>query len=621
MLLEHLGGGFPDPRPQEGEVTYADKVTPDELRLDWARPAADLRRVVALGAAWTTLDGRRLKVLAAEPVPEGPDLAPGRLDGTLVGHGIGPAAAPPGPARGEAAPRRRGVAARRPTRCRCRARPVTGRTPPDARRLAVDVLARVARRRVRQPRPRARTLERSGLDERDRRFVTELVYGTVRMRRACDWLVDRFLTHPPDDRTREVLRLGAYQLVFMGTPVHAAVDTTVEVAPRRTRGLVNAVLRKVAAAPRDWPNDAVRTSYPDWIVERLDADLGHDTAVAALETMNRPPRVTERADGYVQDEASQWVVDALAPRPSEMIADVCAAPGGKATGARRRWGDRRRRRSSVVSRAAGPGERRAGRRRPVAAGGRRAPPGPPPGVVDAVLVDAPCSGLGVLRRRPDARWRVEPGAVERLARLQRGLLAASVPLLRPGGRLVYSACTLIADETTGIDRWLEETCRACGGPAAARRPVGAGGSGAVRLLRPDGRAPTGCTCWRWRAPGRAEPTGQIPAPCRTTTPPGLRAKILTVSDGVACGDTAGTRAGDAVVSRLAEAGFRVIERRVVRDGSESVLEGLMFLCKNFDGMIGDHGRYRVRRAATTRPKVRSGHWTVRLRGSRRPCGR
>ena len=112
-------------------------------------------------------------------------------------------------------------------------------------------------------------LERSGLEARDRHFVTELVYGTTRMRRACDFLVDRFLTRDLDLRVRNALRLGAYQLHFLGMPPHAAVGETVEVAPKPARGLVNAVLRRVSGAPVTWPDDATRLSYPDWIVEHL----------------------------------------------------------------------------------------------------------------------------------------------------------------------------------------------------------------------------------------------------------------------------------------------------------------------------------------------------------------
>src|SRR5205085_11660772 len=136
-------------------------------------------------------------------------------------------------------------------------------------------------------------------------FATELVYGVTRRRRACDWLVDRFVERPLDRRTRNVLRMGAYQLVFLGTPQHAAVSTSVELGGRASR-LVEAVLRRVAEAPADWPDDATRLSYPDWIVDRVVTDLGRDDAMAALEAMNHPAAVDRRPDGYTQDRSSQW---------------------------------------------------------------------------------------------------------------------------------------------------------------------------------------------------------------------------------------------------------------------------------------------------------------------------
>ena len=174
-------------------------------------------------------------------------------------------------------------------------------------------------------------LSRGDLSDRDRAFATELVYGTLRMRRACDWLVDRFVAKPPDLPVRMALRLGAYQLAYLGTAPHAAVDATVSTAPPYSRAFVNAVLRKVAAAPTDIPDDASRLSYPDWIVDRLVADLGRDDAYAALEHMNRAPRVRMRDDGYIQDVASEWVADLVEAQPGMRVADVCAAPGGKAT--------------------------------------------------------------------------------------------------------------------------------------------------------------------------------------------------------------------------------------------------------------------------------------------------
>ena len=173
-------------------------------------------------------------------------------------------------------------------------------------------------------------LGRSKLSERDRGFVTELVYGTTRMRRACDALIDRFLIKEPQPSLRTLLRLGAYQLHFAGVAAHAAVGETVELAPKPARGFVNAILRRVNDTPMVWPNDAVRLSYPDWIVERMRAELGSE-AEPALTRMNEPAPVSVREDGYRQDLASQWVAAAVESAPGERILDMCAAPGGKAT--------------------------------------------------------------------------------------------------------------------------------------------------------------------------------------------------------------------------------------------------------------------------------------------------
>jgi 16S rRNA (cytosine967-C5)-methyltransferase len=323
----------------------------------------------------------------------------------------------------------------------------------NARLVARDALVRIERDDAYANLALGPALARSGLDERDRHLATELVYGITRMRRACDFLVDRFVMRDLDAHTRAAARIGAYQLHFLGQPPHAAVSSAVDVAPARARGLVNAVLRRVADAPVDWPDDATRLSYPDWLVDRLVADLGRDDALAALARMNEAPPVTERPDGYVQDTASQWVAAAVEAQPGELVADVCAAPGGKAT-ALAEFG------AHVVATDIGTGRvglvtANATRLRSavtaVAADARR----PPfrPGAFDRVLVDAPCSGLGVLARRPDARWRVDAAAVDRLAGLQREILDAAAGLVKPGGVVVYSVCTLTEAETRGIDEW------------------------------------------------------------------------------------------------------------------------------------------------------------------------
>jgi len=313
----------------------------------------------------------------------------------------------------------------------------------------------------------------SDLSSRDRAFVTELVYGTVRMQRACDWLIEPHLRRPIDRPVRAALRLGAYQLAFLHTPPHAAVSATVAEVSGPARGLVNAVLRRVAhhvGAGFIWPSDAVRLSYPDWIVERLSEDIGYGVALAVLEEMNRPAAMTIREDGYVQDRASQWAGAAVGAAEGERVAELCAAPGGKATFmaygpggpeslAGRPVADRPAivvacdvdvERSIVVRENAD--RLGLGNLATVVADGRR-PPFRPAGF-DRVLVDAPCSGLGVLRRRPDARWRIHAGDVERLAALQRRLVENGLAITKPGGLVVYSVCTLTEAETTGIDGWL-----------------------------------------------------------------------------------------------------------------------------------------------------------------------
>ena len=319
-----------------------------------------------------------------------------------------------------------------------------------SRRVAYDALRRIESEGAYANLVLGAMLDRSGLSSADRGFVTDLVYGTTRMRRACDALVDRFITSPPDDATRTLLRLGAYQLAFGGVAPHAAVSETVGLAPRRTRGFVNAVLRKVSASDDSqvaWPSKFARLSYPDWIGERLVAELGETEAIAAMERMNTPATVTTRPDGYVQDESSQWVAAAVDAVAGERVLDCCAAPGGKATalaaaGARVVASDIRASRMTLVARNA----ERLGLDVDLMVMDA-ASPALTGDAFDAVLVDAPCSGLGALRRRPDARWRIEPSDIDDLVALQARVLTAVAPLVRPGGRLVYSVCTVTAAES------------------------------------------------------------------------------------------------------------------------------------------------------------------------------
>ena len=321
------------------------------------------------------------------------------------------------------------------------------------RRAALDVLGRIEEEGAYANLATNAVLGRSDLPDRDRHFVTELVYGTTRMRRACEHLVSRHRQGGMSPRVAAALRLGAYQLAFAGIASHAAVSTTVGAAPKPARGLVNAVLRRIAddvTAGIEWPDAATELSYPNWVVGALTERLGPESAVQALVAMNAAATTHVRDDGYVQDAASQRVVESLGAGPDDLVLDACAAPGGKATGLAATG-------AHVV--AADPSPARArlvvanrdqlGLPLPVVVADATASPYRE-GTFDRVLVDAPCSGLGVLRRRPDARWRIDVAAPERLAELQVQILHDAARVVRPGGMLVFSVCTLTTAENQGV---------------------------------------------------------------------------------------------------------------------------------------------------------------------------
>lgn len=377
-------------------------------------------------------------------------------------------------------------------------------------------------------------LRGSGLAPRERAQVTDLVYSTLRAQRRLDDLVGRASKRRIarlDPPVRAVLRLGAQQLIS-GVPPHAAVSEAVAAAPLRARGYVNGVLRTLSRLGPPWPepeSEAVALSYPDWMVDRLRAELGPEDARAVLAAGNErgvltlrpnPTRTTAdaleaelRAAGAQvsrgrlvpdallvrgagdpvtlpavakgratpQDQGSQAIVAYLAPEPGERVLDVAAAPGGKATDIAERVGregrvlaaDSRVGRLRLVGVAA----RRLGLGTVdlVVADGRRTPVRD--GSCDRVLLDAPCSGLGVLRRRPEARWRVDPDAIVGLADVQVELLVAAARAVRPGGVLVYAVCTLTAAETSGVaSRALEvlDGFTALDPPGLPWRPWGAG---------------------------------------------------------------------------------------------------------------------------------------------------
>jgi 16S rRNA (cytosine967-C5)-methyltransferase len=357
-------------------------------------------------------------------------------------------------------------------------------------------------------------LGRSGLAVGDRAAVTDLVYGSVRLRAALDFAL-RPLSRQPLERLEPLvlrgLRLGAYELLFGGTAAHAAVAETVGAVARAGHrgqaGYVNAVLRRLAVAQPAWPDPAAdpagwattRGSHPAWVVQEALARLGPEEMVALVEADNARPEVTlrvtpgratrgqlldelaaagvvarpsplspdcvtlERGDparlaavaegrAVVQDAASALVAPAVGAAPGDLVAELAAGPGGKAghlaaLGARVLAVERQPGRARLVADTA----RRLGvadRLHTVVADGRRPPLRP--GGADAVLVDAPCTNLGSLRRRPEARWRHHPEEVAELVDLQLALLEAAAGAVRDGGTVLYSVCTWTRAETDGV---------------------------------------------------------------------------------------------------------------------------------------------------------------------------
>jgi 16S rRNA (cytosine967-C5)-methyltransferase len=407
-----------------------------------------------------------------------------------------------------------------------RPKPRTGRRRADpARRAAYDVLRAVADRDAYANLLLPALLTERGLTGRDAAFATELTYGTLRGRGTYDAILaacsDRDQVDPP---VREVLRLGAHQLLATRVGSHAAVATSVDLAKDvcgpRPSGFVNAVLRRVATRDLDaWteivapgrdrdPSGylAVRHSYPRWIVDAYRDALG-EAAPAELEDAlaagNLRPDVTlaltpgpagaknpaldpapdltpthwspyglRLASGdpaplvatgqmAVQDEASQLAALALARvdlDQDHLWLDLCAGPGGKARllaglaadrDARLVAADLRPHRAARVQEALRRIQAGAGLTPAVlAADGQRAPW--PAGTFDRALADVPCSNLGSLRRRPEARWRKTPDGVAALAAVQRGLLNAAIDSVRPGGVVAYVTCSPHLAETRDV---------------------------------------------------------------------------------------------------------------------------------------------------------------------------
>jgi 16S rRNA (cytosine967-C5)-methyltransferase len=402
------------------------------------------------------------------------------------------------------------------------------KTPPATpRALARDLLAAVLDRRMLLD--EALTDSRMArLDERDRGFVRLLVATTLRRLGQIDEVLGRCLDKALPAKVapaHNALRLGACQLLFLDTPPHAAIATSVDlVKGTQLAGfakLVNAVLRRLDREGRDWVagQDAARLNTPDWLFRGWVAAYGDQTAhaIAAAHLHEAPVDITVAADpaewagkleaellptgslrrhagGAISGlpgfaEGAWWVQDAAAALPARLlgdvkgrrVADLCAAPGGKAlqlaaAGAEVIAVDKSARR---LVRFTDNLARLKLKAEVVEADVETWRPKAP---LDAVLLDAPCSATGTLRRHPDVALHKSPSDVATLAEGQGRMLQAALDMLRPGGILIYCVCSLEPEE--GVDQ--VERLLASGAPAR-RIPIAAGEVGGLgELLSPAG---------------------------------------------------------------------------------------------------------------------------------------
>lgn len=321
----------------------------------------------------------------------------------------------------------------------------------------------------------------------DRGFARELFYGVLRNRSLLDHIIARFAARPPAPAIQAALELGVYQIVHLRTPPHAAVSATVDLVDRARRGFVNGVLRSllrelasVEKSLADLPPD-LRFSHPAFLVENWIAQFGLPATTHLLEWNNTPAEVFLRrntlfpatnlpelvptvhplvfsapkglpgnlvsGEFYVQDPSTLVAPELLAPQPGEHVLDACAAPGGKTT--------------YLAALLENSGKITATDSDPVRLQRLQAnltrlqvtntrtdlrdwaqPQSIGDPLFDAILADVPCSNTGVMRRRIDVRWRIQPDTAREFAWHQGRILDQLVPQLRPGGRLVYSTCSL-----------------------------------------------------------------------------------------------------------------------------------------------------------------------------------
>jgi len=351
----------------------------------------------------------------------------------------------------------------------------------------------------------SRLLSASRLKDEDRGFALELFYGVLRNRTLLDFWINQLRQERLDATLRDILRLGTYQLFLLETSPHAAVHETVELAAAPGRGIANAILRNVIRNRNQLQGRAdeqplnVQWSHPEFLIERWQRNFGDAQTLELCAWNNRPAPVYARINQlkitpakfvrtcagsfllpnrenfagisagiidpvaaghcYIQDPSTALACDLLDPQPGERILDACAAPGGKTGSLAEKMQnrgvllacDRDRDRLKILrENLARLGVEIADvlkhdwEKEKVLGELRSSAP------FDRILIDAPCSNTGVIRRRVDVRWRLRPDDFLRMQQRQLKIIRAVAPLLKPGGILVYSTCSIEPEENEHV---------------------------------------------------------------------------------------------------------------------------------------------------------------------------
>lgn len=369
------------------------------------------------------------------------------------------------------------------------------RDPHNVRRLAWKALLRWNKGGIFAETLVARAAAEHKLSSSDRALLQALLYDTLRNLSWLDHLRKTLRPAPLEDDIRVLVLLGLCQLFVLQQAEHAAVSETVKLAPARVRGVVNGMLRNAVRrkeefiAARETLPAAIRYSTPNWIVKRWRQQFGEEDTLAMLAWNTQTPPLYARLNPlnpmdsipeawepladtplwyrvhgalptaalqagqvYIADPSTRHSVRLLAPKAGERVLDACAAPGGKSAAILGASGgqasllatDAEAHRLPVLEENL----RRAGGQDVRVAQHDWSTPCPDEwrGAFDAVLLDVPCSNSGVLQRRVDARWRLHETEITRLAALQLQILEQGAAAVKPGGRLVYSTCSIDSEE-------------------------------------------------------------------------------------------------------------------------------------------------------------------------------